>query len=148
MTTDADANTTAARAAEVRAWAEAMPIARTLGARFVHAAEGEAEMRLPFRAEVGFGLDGVFPASAVGALVDFCGGVAAATLCDPGTLLATTDFSVTMLGPAAGAELVARARVPRPSRGATLVSTVEVFAAGEEERPCAIGRVTMRAKRS
>src|SRR6185312_6475027 len=120
MTIDADAATV--REAEVRTWTEAMPIARTLGARYVFAAGGEAEMRLPFRPEVGFGIDGVFPASAVGALVDFCGGVAAATLCEPGVLLATTDFAVTMLGPATGEELVARARVPRPSRGSTLVS--------------------------
>lgn len=142
----ATTETAAAREAEVRAWTESMPIRRTLGVRYVSAGAGEAEMRLPFRPEIGYGIGAAFPASAIGALVDICGGVAAATLGEPGSLLATTDYSLTMLGPAAGEELVARARVPRPAPGGTLVSTVEVFV-GAEAEPCAIGRVTMRARR-
>lgn len=135
----------AGREAEVRAWLEAMPFRRTLGACLVNAGPGRAEVRLPFRPEIGLGLDGVFPASAVGALVDICGGAAAAATCEPGSLLVTTEFSTTMLSPAAGAELVARASVPRPG-GGTVVAAIEVFA-DDERRPCALGQVTMRVRR-
>jgi acyl-coenzyme A thioesterase PaaI-like protein len=130
----------------VRRWIESMPIFATLGVEFVAASAGRAEMRLPFRPEIGFGVSELFPASVIGAFVDFCGGAAAGTLCEPGAVLATADFSLAMLGPGAGAALVAHARVPRPNVGGTFVSTVEVFVEGEGE-PCAVGRVTMRARR-
>lgn len=135
----------AGREAEVRAWLEAMPFRRTLGARFVSAGEGRAEVRLPFSPEIGLGVENLFPASAIGALVDICGGAAAAASCESGTFLVTTEFSTTVLSPAVGTELVARATVPRPG-GGTVVAAVEVFA-GAEERPCALGRVTMRVRR-
>ncbi len=143
--TIAQAEDRSGRGAEVRAWLEAMPFRRTLGARCVTVGRDRAEVRLPFRPEIGFGVDNLFPASAIGALVDICGGAAAATSCEPGTHLVTTDYSTTMLSPAAGEELVARATVPRPG-GGTLVAAVEVFA-DADERPCALGQVTMRVRR-
>ena len=119
-----------------------MPIAVTLGIECVSAAAGAAELRLPYRNHVSYAAGHGFPASVVGALIDFCGGAAVASLLPHNAKAVTVEFSTKMVAPANRPRLIARATVPRPAQG-VVVSFVQVFG-GDDEDLCALGLVTMR----
>jgi acyl-coenzyme A thioesterase PaaI-like protein len=131
------------RERELADWLGSMPIASTLGAECVSARAGRAELHLHFSPAIAYAPGGGFPASAVGALIDFCGGVAVGTLLPSGVRAATVDFSVKMLAPASGELLIARGKVARQARS-LMVSSVEVRDGADAESPCAVGLVTMK----
>ncbi len=108
---------------------------RTSGFNVLHgieierAADGEAELAMPWRPEAGQ-YQGYLHAGVIGALVDTACGCAAATLV--GRVMAS-HFSVNCLRPAAGQRFVARARVVKAGRS-VVFTTAEVFAEGEGGR--------------
>ncbi|MFP6774432.1 MAG: PaaI family thioesterase, partial [Alphaproteobacteria bacterium] len=60
-----------------------MPIFAMFGARVVNFAAGTSELEMPWRRDLTY--DGTaIPATVTGALIDFAGGSAAATLLPPG----------------------------------------------------------------
>ncbi|MDH4417786.1 MAG: PaaI family thioesterase [Acidovorax sp.] len=88
----------------------AMPMARTLGLRFVHAAPGAVTLEMPILESFCF-RPGQLQATAVYALGDFAAVAAAGSLLPPGWANATVDGTVKLFAPARGACLRARGRV-------------------------------------
>jgi uncharacterized protein (TIGR00369 family) len=90
------------------------------GFEVVHAAEGRAELKLPWRADLGQ-YAGFLHAAMIGGMIDTACGFAAYTL--SGHVLAS-HISINCLAPATGDAFVARARVVKAGRR-------QVFAHGE-----------------
>lgn len=88
----------------------AMPMARTLGLRFVDAAPGAVTVEMPILEAFCF-RPGQLQATAVYALGDFAAVAAAGTALPPGWANATVDGTVKLFAPARGACLRARGRV-------------------------------------
>lgn len=109
-------------------------LARHMGAELVSLDRGRAELRLPLAAKVLQG-DGFAHGGAVSFLVDTAISFAAASVLGPDVL--TQEYKVSLLRPASGDELVARATVVHYSlRHATC--RCDVFtSSGDEERLCA-----------
>ena len=117
-----------------------IPAARLYGLRFAALAPGEAELVQPYGEELDGGGD--FQGGVIGALADFAGGSAAATL-PAGWLCVTAGYTVKIVSPGKGDRLVARGRDVRPGRSLT-VAAAEVFAVEDgEESLCATALVTM-----
>lgn len=93
----------------------AMPMARTLGLRFVQAAPGAIILEMPILEAFCF-RPGQLQATAVYALGDFAAVAAAGSLLPPGWVNATVDGTVKLFAPARGACLRARGRVVDASR--------------------------------
>ena len=128
---------------DVADWVLGMPVAAAFGFRFEHLDGGECVTRLPWRPELSHA-PGAFQASPIGALADFTGAAASATLLSPGSSAATVDYTVKFVAAARGRELVARAKVVRPGRTLT-VAAVDLFVMAEEgEHLCAVAFVTVR----
>jgi uncharacterized protein (TIGR00369 family) len=85
---------------------------RWCGIEVLSAAQGQAEIAMPWRAEAGQ-YAGFLHAGLVGALIDTACGFAAATLA--GRVLAS-HYAVNCLRPAVGERFIARARVVKPGR--------------------------------
>jgi uncharacterized protein (TIGR00369 family) len=120
-----------------------MPAARHLGFRFGDMAPGEAEIIQPYRPEL-TQLAGYFQGGILGALADFAGGSAAGTLLPEGWMNMTIDYTVKILAPAQGEQVIARGRVLKPGKQIT-VATVEVLAGDAgKERLSATALVTMQ----
>jgi len=96
--------------AALQAFVLAMPMARTLGLRFVHAAPGAVTLEMPILESFCF-RPGQLQATAVYALGDFAAVAAAGSLLPPGWANATVDGTVKLFAPARGACLRARGRV-------------------------------------
>lgn len=119
-----------------------LPAARLLGVRIVRLAPGEAHLELAFRAELSS--RGVFQGGIIGALADFAGGAAAATLLPPHGSNVTADYTVKLLAPASGEKLAACGKVLRAGK-ATSVASVEIYVLhGETRTLCATALVGMR----
>lgn len=88
----------------------AMPMARTLGLRFVEAAPGAITLEMPILDAFCF-RPGQLQATAVYALGDFAAVAAAGSLLPPGWINATVDGTVKLFAPTRGACLRARGRV-------------------------------------
>nr|WP_271213032.1 PaaI family thioesterase [Rhodococcus wratislaviensis]GLK39958.1 thioesterase [Rhodococcus wratislaviensis] len=116
-----------------------MPAAMHLGFHFGHIAAGEVELIQPYRKEL-TEHNGFFQGGVLGSLADFAGGAAAGTLLPVGWVNMTADYTVKLLAPAEGDNLIARGRVLKPGRAIT-VATVDVYAS---ETHCATALVTMR----
>ena len=112
----------AARAtrAEVVALSETAAFNRWAGFEVVEAGEGRAELRLPWRADLGQ-YAGFLHASMIGGMIDTACGFAAFTV--SGRVLAS-HIAVNCLAPATGDAFVARAHVVKAGRR-------QVFAHGE-----------------
>ena len=109
--------------ATIRAINQTSAFNRWCGIEVSKASAGEAEITMPWRAEVGQ-YAGFLHAGLVGALIDTACGFAAASVV--GRVLAS-HYSVNCLRPAVGERFVARARVVKP--GKTQVFTAcELFA--------------------
>ena len=109
--------------ATIRAINQTSAFNRWCGIEVSKASEGEAEITMPWRGEVGQ-YAGFLHAGLVGALIDTACGFAAASVV--GRVLAS-HYSVNCLRPAVGERFVARARVVKP--GKTQVFTAcELFA--------------------
>jgi len=107
-----------------------------LGARLTELKPGMAELRAGFREEL-TQQHGYFHAGVSGSLADVACGYAAYTLMPEDSSVLTVEYKINLMAPAAGEELIARARVVRS--GKTLkICTADVFARkGETETHCA-----------
>ena len=107
-----------------------------LGARLTELKPGHAELRAAFREEL-TQQHGYFHAGVSGSLADVACGYAAYTLMPEDSSVLTVEYKINLMAPAAGEELIARARVIRS--GKTLkICAADVFARkGETETHCA-----------
>jgi uncharacterized protein (TIGR00369 family) len=114
-----------------------MPMARTLGLRFLHESAGHVELEIPVADAFTF-RPGQLQATAVFAIADFAAVAAAGTLLPVGWVNATIDATLKIVGPATGRALRARGRVVHGARLLT-VCAAEVFAVSEngDETLCA-----------
>ncbi len=122
----------------------AMPMARTLGLRFVHAEPGRVEVEIPVSEAFSF-RPGQLQATAVFAVADFAAVAAAGSVLPPGWTNATVDTTLKIVAPAQGACLRARGRVVDAGRLLT-VCAADVWAvdAAGQERLCATLLATAR----
>ena len=122
----------------------AMPMARTLGLRFVHAEPGRVEVEIPVSEAVSF-RPGQLQATAVFAVADFAAVAAAGSVLPPGWTNATVDTTLKIVAPAQGECLRARGRVVDAGRLLT-VCAADVWAvdAAGQERLCATLLATAR----
>jgi uncharacterized protein (TIGR00369 family) len=109
-----------------------MPMARTLGLRFVHLEAGEVTLEMPCSDAFSF-RPGVMQATPVFALADFAAVSAAATTLPPGWINATTDTTLKLIAPAMGRLLRARGRVISARKSQT-VCAADVYAVNEQEQ--------------
>lgn len=109
---------------------------RHLGAELLKVGAGQAEIRVPFRAEV-TQQHNYFHAGVSGAIADSACGYAAYTLMPADSSVLTVEYKMNLLAPAEGQELTARARVVRS--GKTLkICAADVYVLNEgEEIHCA-----------
>jgi uncharacterized protein (TIGR00369 family) len=107
-----------------------------LGARLTELKPGAAELRAALREEL-TQQHGYFHGGVSGSLADVACGYAAYTLMPEDSSVLTVEYKINLLAPAAGEELIARARVVRS--GKTLkICTADVFARkGEAQTHCA-----------
>jgi uncharacterized protein (TIGR00369 family) len=104
----------------------AMPMARTLGLRFVSVQPGQVEMEIPVTEAFSF-RPGQLQATAVFAIADFAAVAAAGSVLPPGWVNATVDASLKIVAPAKGQCLRARGRVIDAGRLLTVCAS-DVFA--------------------
>lgn len=122
----------------------AMPMARTLGLRFVRAEPGATELEMPIADALCF-QPGQLQATAVFALGDFAAVSAAGSLLPAGWANATVDGSVKLFAPARGTHLRARGRVVDAGRVLSICAA-DLFAVAEDghETHCATWLGTAR----
>jgi uncharacterized protein (TIGR00369 family) len=115
----------------------AMPMAQTLGLRFLRIAPGEVELEIPVLEAFCF-QPGQLQATPVFAVADFAAVGAAGTLLAPGWANATIDATLKLLGPAQGKAIRARGRVVQAGKLLT-VCAADVFSVSDtgEEKLCA-----------
>jgi uncharacterized protein (TIGR00369 family) len=105
----------------------------TLGATLERVAPGEADIRLPFRADL-TQQHGFLHAGAMTTVVDSACGYAALTLMPADAAVLTVEFKVNLMAPGDGESIVARGRVLKAGRTLTTCAG-DVFAiAGGEEK--------------
>lgn len=104
----------------------AMPMARTLGLRFVSVQPGQVEMEIPVTEAFSF-RPGQLQATAVFAIADFAAVAAAGSVLPPGWVNATVDASLKIVAPAKGQCLRAWGRVIDAGRLLTVCAS-DVFA--------------------
>ena len=122
----------------------AMPMARTLGLRFLRVAPGAVELEIPVAEAFTF-RPGQLQATPVFAAADFAAVGAAGTLLPTGWSNATVDTTLKLLAPARGRCLRARGRVVDAGRLLT-VCAADVYAVDDAggERLCATLLATAR----
>src|SRR5216683_5784238 len=109
---------------------------RHLGAELVSLQPGGAEIRVLFRPELTQQHD-YFHAGVTGAIADSACGYAAYSLMPVDSSVLTVEYKINLLAPAAGEELIARARVIRSGK-TLMVCSAEVYAQRNgEETHCA-----------
>ncbi len=115
----------------------AMPMARTIGLKFVSLGDGRSEVEIPVLDEFTF-VPGRLQATAVFAIADFAAVSASGTLLPDGAANATVDATIKLFAPAAGVALRARGRVVDDARLLT-VCAADVYAVDEagNETHCA-----------
>jgi len=129
-------------AADVTRVVMGLPAARLIGFEIARIVPGEADLQLMFREDLG--IQGKFLDAIIGALADFAGGCAAATLLPPGATNMTADYTVKLLAPAQGEKLLACGSVLQPGSAITVAKT-DIYIVREESRSlCATALVTMR----
>src|SRR6476619_6918574 len=113
----------------------------TIGAHLTKVHAGQAEITLPFRADLSQ-QDGFVHAGIIATILDSACGYAAFSLIPPGANMLTAEFKVNLLRPAVGELFIARGRVVKPGKALT-VSTGEVVArTGGDEKVVAIMTAT------
>lgn len=128
----------------LKAFVLAMPVAKTLGLRFVRAQPGQVEMEIPVSEAFSFRA-GQLQATAIFAIADFAAVAAAGTVLPPGWTNATVDATLKIVAPAKGECLRARGRVVDMGRLLTVCAS-DVFAvdASGQETLCATLLATAR----
>lgn len=124
-----------------------MPAARHLGFRVARLSPGEAELVQSRREEL-TQADGYLQGGVLGALADFAGGAAAGTLLPVGWLNMTVDYTVKIVAPAKGDQVIARGHVLKPGSVMTVAAADVYSASGTEETLCAVALVTLRNLRA
>lgn len=122
----AETTADAARLETLKAMVLAMPMARTLGLRFVRAEPGAVEVEIPVSDAFCF-RPGQLQATAVFAVADFAAVGAAGSILPPGWINATVDATLKLVAPARGVCLRARGRVVHAAQLLT-VCAADVFA--------------------
>jgi uncharacterized protein (TIGR00369 family) len=120
-----------------------MPAAKHLGFEFGRMAPGDVEIIQPYRKEL-TQHDGFFQGGVLGSLADFAGGSAAGTLLPAGWVNMTIDYTVKILAPAKGEDIVARGRVIKAGQTITVAAADVYSANGPGQTLCATALVTMR----
>ncbi len=144
MTTPLPYPSPTASLAALQAYVHAMPMARTLGLRFVHAEAGRVEVEIPVTEAFSF-RPGQLQATAVFAVADFAAVAAAGTVMPPGWTNATVDATLKLVAPARGACLRARGRVVDAGRLLTVCAADVVAVDGNgQETLCATLLATAR----
>lgn len=113
-----------------------------LGASLVRVAAGEADIELPFSAEL-TQQHGFVHAGAITAVLDTACGYAASTLMDADAAVLSVEFKVNLLEPAAGDRFIARGRVVRAGRTITVCRAEAVAQSGDAEALVAIMTATI-----
>jgi acyl-coenzyme A thioesterase PaaI-like protein len=108
----------------------AMPMARTLGLRFLHLEPGRVELEIPVAEPFTF-RPGQLQATPVFAAADFAAMSAAGTLLAPGWINATIDATLKLVAPARGRALRARGRVLDAGKLLT-VCAADVYAVADD----------------
>lgn len=114
-----------------------MPMARTLGLRFMRIALGQVEVEIPVQDAFTF-RPGQLQATPVFAIADFAAVAAAGTTLPPGWINATVDATLKLIAPAQGITLRARGRVIDAGKLLT-VCAADVYAVADhgQETLCA-----------
>lgn len=128
--TDLPASTPQALA-QLQALVLAMPMARTLGLRFVRAERGSVEVEIPVTEAFCF-RPGQLQATAVFAAADFAAVAAAGSMLPPGWMNATVDATLKLVAPARGVCLRARGRVVHAAQLLTVCAS-DVFAVDDQD---------------
>jgi len=120
-----------------------MPIAAYFGFRITDIGPGFLEITQPYRRELCY-IDGIFQAGAVGTIADFAGAGACVTMLPEGWGGATADYTIKLLAPATGENLVARGRLIQFGRTLS-VAAADVFCVKDDkETLCATALITAR----
>jgi uncharacterized protein (TIGR00369 family) len=113
-----------------------------LGAQLTELRPGHVEIRVPYRPELTQQHE-YFHAGVSGAIADSACGYAAYTLMPADSSVLTVEYKMNLLAPAAGEELIARARVVRSGKTLT-VCAADVYARKKDaEVHCATLTATM-----
>jgi len=130
-------------ASTTRRFIMTMPIAAHFGFQITDIGPGFLEITQPYRDELSYS-DGIFQAGAVGTLADFAGAGACVTMLPEGWGGATADYTIKLLAPATGENLVARGRLIQFGRTLS-VAAAEVYSVRDhEEVLCATALITAR----
>ena len=120
---------------------------RTIGARLGQVSEGYCEIEVPFSPQV-TQHHGLFHGGVVASIADTAAGFAAYTLMEEGRQPLTVEFKISLLSPADGERIVAKARTLRAGRSIVHLQS-EVFCQNEgTETCCAVALVTIKATRA
>ena len=128
---------------ELDGWIDTAPFEALLGMTIESAAEGQAELSLPFRLKLANG-GGVMHGGALASLADTAVAMAIKSRLPPGTVFATTDLQMEFSAPVVEGLVRALARVEGPE-GRTLHGRVELR--GEQDQLYALFRSTFRIAR-
>jgi uncharacterized protein (TIGR00369 family) len=107
-----------------------MPMAQTLGLRFLDVQVGSTVMEMPYSDRLSFA-PGLLQATPVFALADFAAVAAAGSTLPPGWLNATTDTTLKLVSPARGTVFRARGKALSVRKTQT-VCAADVFAVAED----------------
>ncbi len=118
------------------------PLLATLGMTLVRVADGEVELRMPFRADL-LQQTGALHAGVLTALVDSACALAATTRLPAGRTVVSVEFKVNLLSPAIGDEMCAIGRVIRAGRTLTVCSGDAWAVTGESRTHVAVMQATM-----
>jgi uncharacterized protein (TIGR00369 family) len=113
-----------------------------LGASLVSIAPGSCEISVPFRAEMSQ-QHGYFHAGVSAAIADSACGYAAFTLTRDDASVLTVEFKLSLLAPALGEILRAKARVIRPGRTLTVCAADVFVKHGAVEKLCGTSLATI-----
>jgi uncharacterized protein (TIGR00369 family) len=107
-----------------------------LGAHIAQLRSGQVEIRVPYRNEL-TQQHNYFHAGVSGAIADSACGYAAYTLMPMDSSVLTVEYKINLLAPAAGEELIARARVVRSGKTLKICSADVYVRNGVAETHCA-----------
>jgi uncharacterized protein (TIGR00369 family) len=115
---------------------ERQGLMKHLGARIAQLQPGRVEIRAPYRRELTQQHD-YFHAGVSGAIADSACGYAAYTLMPADASVLTVEYKINLLAPAAGEELIARARVVRSGKTLKICAAEVYVRRGDAETHCA-----------
>jgi uncharacterized protein (TIGR00369 family) len=115
-----------------------------LGAKITIIEPGRCEIRVPFRPELSQ-QHGYFHAGVSGAIADSASGYAAFTLMPPNSNVLTVEYKLSLVAPALGELLIARAQVIRAGRTLSVCRADVYVVKDGAEKICATSLSTIMA---